>query len=190
LVEITDFERSVGRHVQGVFGPSATARRYGDDYNEYKVALVHGPDCPVEGITSYSTVGLSNFTQDVAGKSVRAEIVSAAPTGVPDYDLTVSSCFFEHVRNGTNIVYGSVIPNIVGQYGLSKTMVHFTFVAPFVWPALSKAELAGVNVYWLYAIPISDAERRLIHDKGIDALETLFDHDQIDAFDLNRESVV
>jgi antitoxin YqcF len=189
-VEVTEFERSVGRHVQRAFGGSATARAYGDDFGEYKVAVVRGPDCPSAGITSYSTVGLANFLQDAGRTQVRVEVVGAAPSIVDDYALTISSCFFEHVRNSSPLVYGAVIRDIVAQYGLSASLPHFTFVAPFLWPSLSRAQIADQEVYWLYAIPISEPEAGYISSHGIDALEGVFEAEQVDLFNLERLSVV
>jgi len=189
-MEVRDFERSVGRYVQDIFGPDASALLYGDDDNEYSVAILHGPDCPDWGTTSYSTVGLSNFFQDVNGASVRVEVISASATEVVDYPLALSSCFFEHVKNSTNIIYGTVIPDILEQYNLSPTLKHFTFVAPFLWQGLSRAKIAGEDVLWLYAIGITDAERRFLAANGIDELEKLFVEQQIDLFDISRASVV
>lgn len=141
-------------------------------------------------MTSYSTVGLANFLQDAGRTQVRVEVVGAAPSVVDDYALTISSCFFEHVRNSTAIVYGTVLRDIVGQYGLSASLPHFTFVAPFLWPSLSRAQIADQDVYWLYAIPISEAEAGYISSHGIDSLESLFDAEQVDLFNLERPSVV
>ena len=43
---------------------------------------------------------------------------------------------------------------------------------------------------WLLAVPISEAERKLLMDKGFYVLERLFTDREIEYFDLNRPSVV
>ncbi|MDR7235941.1 hypothetical protein J2Y02_000546 [Neobacillus drentensis] len=46
------------------------------------------------------------------------------------------------------------------------------------------------QVGWLMAIPISEEEKNYADKNGLEALEELFDENQINVFDLERASVV
>src|SRR5262249_12982071 len=85
---------------------------------------------------------------------------------------------------------GVIFPDMLSLYGLSKTMEHFYFMPPFLWPDLETKVFGTKKVAWLLAVPISDAEAQVAGNKGAAALEDLFDAEQIDIFDLQRPSVV
>ena len=108
----------------------------------------------------------------------------------PHIDNVVASCVFESAGNGTNISYGSYIRDIISQYGISRTLSHATFVAPFLWQGLDRLMIGDQPVYCLMMLPVSDAKVDYLECNGIDALERLFDEEQIDIFDINRPSVV
>jgi hypothetical protein len=68
-------------------------------------------------------------------------------------------------------------------------MQHGLLVSPYLWE-LETQVLASKKVAWLHLVPVSDKEARYAAQKGSDALETLFEHKEIDVFDLYRPSVV
>ena len=64
-------------------------------------------------------------------------------------------------------------------------------MTPFLWDeTLRTLTLRDKRVAWLLAVPISDAELRYDERKGPDALESLFENQHIDVFDISRPSVV
>ncbi|MCX5577238.1 suppressor of fused domain protein [Kaistia terrae] len=184
------FERSLGKTIRAAFGVETKVFRFGDDDGVVDCAIVSGRNFPVEGVTSYGSVGLSQTVQQAGDVEVKVEVVTACASDTPHVDSLLSSCVFDCFKNRTNISYGSLIPDIIDQYGISRTLRHVTFVAPFLWPALDKIEVEGQVIYCLLMVPISDGEKAYLESNGIDALEALFDNAQIDIFDINRASVV
>ena len=51
-------------------------------------------------------------------------------------------------------------------------------------------EIDNRNIYPLLLVPISDKELDYKNKYGTDALETLFENEAIDIFDIKRKSVV
>lgn len=186
----TLFERDLGRAIRSAFGAETKVVRFGDDDGVNDCFVVSGSNCPVDGVTSYGSVGLSRIGQKAGIADVSVEIVAACASGTPHVDNLVASCVFDSVRNGTNVIYGAQIADIIVQYGISQTLRHVTFVAPFLWNGLGKLEFDGRAVNCLLMLPISDAEKAYLDINGIDALETLLNDRQIDLFDINRPSVL
>jgi antitoxin YqcF len=186
----TPLERELGRSIRSRFGAQTKVIRFADDKEINEVFVVSGNNCPVEGVTSYGSVGLSRNTQRLNAEGVKVEIVAACESKTPNFDSLVASCVFDSVKNGSNIVYGSCIADILVQYQISDTLKHVTFVAPFLWQGLDKISVEGEIIYCLMMLPISDAERQYLNEYGIDALESIFNEKQIDVFDINRPSVL
>lgn len=184
------FERDLGRAIRAAFGAETKVVRFGDDNGIDDCFIVSGANCPVEGVTSYGSVGLCRTTQRAGTADVKVEIVAACASGTPHIDNLVASCVFESVKNGANIVYGAHISDIIVQYGVTRTLRHVTFVAPFLWRGLNKLDVNGQAVLCLLMLPISDAEKNYLESHGIDALEAIFNDQQIDIYDINRASVV
>lgn len=176
--------------MRSAFGAETKVVRFGDDDGVSDCFVVSGANCPVEGVTSYSSVGLSRTAQRVGSAEVKVEVVAACASDTPHIDNLVASCVFESVKNRTSIIYGAQIPDIVDQYGISRTLRHVTFVAPFLWHGLGKLEVDGQIIHCLLMLPISDAEQAYLKRHGIESLEALFDEAQIDIYDINRSSVL
>ncbi len=184
------FELATGRYIRARLGAATRVVRYGDDHGEHDLFLVSGLDHPNSGISSYGTVGLSKRPQRLGENTVNVELIGACATATPHFDNVMASCVFEHVRNGTPIVYGSAIEGVLDQYSISASLRHVTFVAPFLFEDFGPATIEGVKINWLLAVPIADAELALLREKGIDALEDRFEKAQIDLYDIDRKSCV
>lgn len=184
------FERTLGKTIRSIFGGNSKVVLFGDSNATNTCFIVSASDCPVNGVTSYASVGLSRILQEVGPLDIAVEIVTACASVTPSVDNLVASCVFERIKNGVNISYGSIIKDIIIQYNISATLKHVTFVAPFLWDNLNKLEVEGKSIYCLMMLPISDAEMNYLVKYGIDALEELFSESQIDIYDINRPSVL
>lgn len=69
-------------------------------------------------------------------------------------------------------------------------MKHILLTTPFLWENLINIETDQKVVTWLSLVPISEAELEYLDDNGSDALESLFEENSIDIFDIYRESVL
>lgn len=183
------FERDLGRAIRSEFGAATQVVRFGDDGGANDCFIVTGTDCPISGVSSYGSVGLSRKAQKVGTTDVRVEILAACASITPHIDNLLASCVFDSVKNGSNIIYGACIPDIVSQYGISRTLKHVTFVAPFLWQGMNRLTVDGQAVHCLLMLPISDSEKNFLQGHGIEALENLFNEKQIDVYDINRPSI-
>jgi hypothetical protein len=190
MTKPTPFESELGKKIRSKFGQNTRVVRFADDDEENFVFIVSGLDCPTEGVTSYGTVGLYKHLQNAGQAKVSVEIVTACATATPHIDNLIASCVFESIKNRSDIIYGSLLRNILDQYEVSRSLMHVTFVSPFLWEGLNKVVVEDVSIHCLMMIAISDAEALYLESHGIDALERRFSEEQIDLFDINRSSVI
>lgn len=184
------FERDLGRAIRSHFGEETKVVRFGDDVEVDDCFIVSGLNWPIKGVTSYGSVGLSRATQRSGTASVKVEILAACASSTPHIDNLVASCVFDSAKNGTNVVYGTLIPNVVDQYEISHTLQHVTFVSPFLWKGMSSIKINEENIHFLLMLPISNSERIYLENNGIDGLEAIFDEVNIDVYDINRPSAL
>lgn len=86
---------------------------------------------------------------------------------------------------------GAIHNDVLRMYGLSKTLAHVMFVDPFLWnDGPETLHLEGRTITWLMAVPISESEMSYAERLSPDALSSLFESQQIDIFDINREPVI
>lgn len=68
-------------------------------------------------------------------------------------------------------------------------MKHILFITPFLWD-IDDLLFEDRTVIWLMAVPISNEELDYLRRNGSDKLEQLFEEQQIDFYDLNRQDVI
>ena len=167
--------------------------RFWDDHHEASVDIVSCGDSPWEGVTSYSTVGVSDIplVKDGNELDIRTEMVGACGSQFTDFPNYLSTAAFFVINSGWLAAPGVIFPDVLSMYEASDTMKHFLFLPPFLWDErLRTLDLRGRKVAWLLAIPISQAELEFAESEGVSALEDRFEAHQIDIFDLKRASVV
>jgi Suppressor of fused protein (SUFU) len=184
---LTPLQRAVAIYSQDVFGEKAEIYTYGREGFLERSMIMKTPDCPVNGSMTSSSIGLSSHSQPSFGKAVNIEIVGACSSSSVDYGNIISSCVFECLINNQQITYGAYFANLVDQYYPNLKMKHVAFVAPFYWDnILTHKSLGGLDVYWLYALPIADGELDFLRRNGIDRLERELQSQEADVLDLNR----
>lgn len=189
MAQPTSREVEIGRFARTVFGGKTSVHRFSDDTGGVHLFMASGDDCPVAGVMSYATIGLSNHPISYGGQDVKVEVVGACSAAVPAFGNVVASCAIERIKNDTPIHYGSWIDGILDQYGMSTTLRHVTFVSPFLWEGFEARAFEGETIHWLMAVPISDGELEVLRTRGIGALEATFERAQIDIFDIQRASI-
>ena len=184
---LTPLQRAVAIYSQDVFGEKAEIYTYAREDFPERSMIMKTPDCPLDGSTTSSSIGLSSHSQPNFGKSVNIEIVGACSSSNVDYGNIMSSCVFECLMNKRQITYGAYFDNVIDQYRPNSNMKHITFVAPFYWDnILTHKSLGGIDIYWLYALPIADSERDFLRRNGIDRLERELQNQDADIMDLDR----
>jgi hypothetical protein len=191
--KISDANKMIARTVLDIFGGKPNVWSFVDDNKINSIDILSCNDTPVKSVTSYSTVGLSDFTigLQVGDIPLGLEMVGACRTRYEFFPNILSTCAFFVINSGFKCRPGSTLKNIVDMYYPGNIMQHVLFLPTFGWrKEFMTLEFSTKRVTWLLLVPISDKELDFSTEKGIDALETLFEEKQIDIFDLERKSVL
>jgi len=185
--------KRIASSIARVFGGTPRVTRFWDDRRAHSLDILSCSDRPQDGVTSFSTIGLSDHPlfQDGSEFHVRVELVGAVGSSFQKFDDALASAGFCIINSRWFCCPGAIFPDVLSEYNCSKTMRHFYFMPPFLWESrLQTMTLGQKKVAWLMPIPISEAEREFVALNGRSALEGLFAERQIDVFNLNRRSEV
>ncbi|AGX44481.1 suppressor of fused domain protein [Clostridium saccharobutylicum] len=192
-MSIHNENKIIAKSAFDAFGGKPLVTKYWDDKKENSIDILSCSDRPYNGITSYSTIGLSSYSIGYKADTVplRVEIVGACASGVDCFRNIVASCAFNIMNTKFKCYPGVIFENVVKFYMPDCFMKHILFISPFLWDdRLKTLSFEDKKVAWLLAIPISEEEFKYAKDKGSDALEELFEEKQIDIFNLNRKSIL
>lgn len=188
---ISNENKTIAKTALQAFGGKPTVAKYWDDDHNSSVDLLSTLNMPYDGITSYSTIGLSDYSigYSVDEKPLMLEIVGANAT---EYDLfpnILGTCAFYVINSKVSIYPGKILQRIIKMYYSDSEMEHVLLTTPFLWD-LKTLEFQNKTVTWLLAVPISEEEFLYAEQKGTEALEELFEKKDIDIFDINRRSIL
>jgi hypothetical protein len=190
----TPDNRLVAKHAAAAFGGRPAVAEYLHDSLPIRVDILWCSDRPSEGVTAYSTIGLSDTPMLKADGSefpTRLELAGACATKDEFFPNVLASAAFSIIRTQRLVYPGIVLAGFVREYSKSSSVPHLFVTAPFLWEdSLRTLQCDTKQVSWLLAVPISDAERDFLEEHGDDALENVFEKKQIDIFDLYRPSTV
>lgn len=186
-------KKQIAKAAFQVFGGKPSVVKYWDDQQKNDVDILSCPDRPQAGVTSYSTIGLSDASIGLTSDEVplRVEIVGACGSAFAGYANVLATCAFDVMEANAECRPGAVLRDAVAVNVPDVEMKHVWLVPPFLWEEeLKTLEFPSMKVAWLLAVPISEAERAFAEEQGAEALESLFEEKQIDLFDLRRASVL
>lgn len=192
-MDMSPSNKKIAGHISAVFGGNPEITRYSDESGKRTIDVVCCANAPQEGIDSFSTVGLSDQEQCIEGVdgSLRLELVGACRSGNEVFGSVLANAAFCSLISGWPIHPGAIFADLVNHYDASTTLEHVMFVEPFAWnEELEAIQLPDKEVLWLMMIPISEAEAAYAEKHGGEALEDLFEKNEIDVFDWERKSVV
>ena len=187
--ELSELQREIALYSQDRLGNEAEIYTFGAADGSRELPVLITPDCPTPGLSTYATIGYADHPQPNYGSSLNLELIGVCDTPVTDFANVITSCVVESLNNDRPINYGVVFWDIISQYGISATLQHVTFVAPYFWEGFSKARLLDRDVHWLMVLPISQREMVYLKTHGIDALEKQLEEGGLDLTDINRRSV-
>jgi len=190
--KVSDDNRSIAKTAAQVFSGSPSVCEYQDDKGVSAIDLLSCPDSPTAGVTSYSTIGLSDhqFKAIDTDMPLGVEVVGACGSNFELYPNIISSISFAVVNDKQECYPDAVFKHVVTINEASETLKHVLLVDPFLWSAkLETLRFTQKATAWLQAVPISDGELNYLEKNGADALHELFTKHQIDVFNLNRVSV-
>jgi antitoxin YqcF len=166
---------------------------YLDNDEILSIPILICPDSPEEGITSYSTIGLSDYPmlQNGVEFPVRLEIIGVGDSNDSWFANVLSTCAFYIMRSSWLCCPGTVLQDVVNLYSRDSSLQHIYFTSPFFWENLSKTtELETKNVSWLLALPISDSEYQYLKKNGDNEFEELLESTDVNIFNLKRSSIL
>ncbi|MCL2079325.1 MAG: suppressor of fused domain protein [Oscillospiraceae bacterium] len=166
---------------------------YHDASNTSKIDLYVGVDRPDFGITTYSTIGLSESSIDLVDKNnkdIRVEFIGICNSDVLEFPNIISSCAFNIINSNYSCDPGTVYPNVVKAYYPNIDLKHILFTPPYLWETLGNLELEKFHINWLMTIPISDNELQYLETNGSDALEEALEKNDVCVFDIYRKSIL
>lgn len=176
-----------------MLGGKLQVTRFGDDDERTVIDVLRLMDVPEVGLTTYSTVGLSDtpVTSTKALRSIRVELLGICDSAMQKFANILSTAAFSILKSKWPVFPGNVFPNVVTMYGVSKTMHHLFLAPPVPWDKeLGSRVIGRRTVHWLGVYPISDAEYRHAMDFGSDALDELLAKHKVQYADLGRRSLV
>lgn len=186
--------RSLANRIREVFGaPKPDVHRYWDDARRSSIAVVSAADVPDRGVTSYATVGLFEAPNLIEGVEApaRVELLGAAGSQFEGFANALSTAAFCVINSGWFCGPGEIFPDVFRLNGSSKALPHGLFIPPFLWGEGFRAHrIEDRTVTWLQLIGISPRERDFAESNGVSALTKRFETEQIDVYDLERDSVV
>lgn len=191
MTPVSEQNKLIARTVADVFGKKPSVSRYWDAKNKSHVDILVCNNTPSENINSYSTVSLSDFQIGlVDDRHFGVELVTACSSSFTEMPNIVATCAFNVINSDYSIEPGITFPNVIDMYDTNLTMKHVLFVPPFLWEKkFETLILEQKTVTWLMLVPISESELKFAEQYGSSSLEKIFETEQINVFDLNRNPV-
>ena len=191
---VSNDNKELAKYITTIVGINRKIERFWDDKNQNYLDIFNCDD-PVDiNIKFYGTIGLSDYQNIIemgdGNKNIPVEFIMAGYKEYDEIPNILSTCGFYLLKDKWNCQPGSVFMSMVDFY-YEKEMRHIMFVPPFLWEEkLEPLKLENKTVYWLLAIPISEAELQYRNKNGFDALQELFEESGINIFDLDRKSII
>lgn len=183
--------KQIARTAATVFGGTPRVQRYYDGPEETWVDVLSCSDRPTAGWTTFSTLGLHNYRNELDGSDIRVELSGVAASSTDRFLHALGDMALRVIKDHWLAAPGVVFPGIARDAGLSEALPHLFLAPPFPWPELGTVQVDGLpNVHWLLAVPISDAEHAWLLERGYFEFEKLLDDRGVEYFDLQRPSVV
>lgn len=191
-MNISNESKIIAKSALQAFGGKPQISKYWDESSVSNIDILSTAARPYEGITSYSTIGLSDYSIEytVDGAPLRIEIVGASASEYEHFPNVLATCAFCIINSSFLVSPGKVFRDMIKMYYPNSKMKHVLFVSPFLWEDLKTLDFPNKKIAWLLAIPISENEYIFAQEKGVDSLEELFEEKEIDIFDLERKSIL
>lgn len=186
-------QKEIADTLSNIVGGNKKIYRFYDEAEASSIDIYFGIDSPQEGVTTYGTIGLSDYSLGLkleGNRELRVEFISACESARPEFGNILSSCAFNIINTNFSCYPGVIYPSVISEYYNQSDMKHILLTTPFLWDDLQPLDDEKNHVTWLMAIPISDKELKYAQKYGSDALEDIFERKKIDVFDLDRKSTI
>lgn len=184
--------KEIAAFAASAFGGPFLVHDYYHDTEPLTVDILRCVDRPRSGVTSYSTIGLSDLPIPWGNEEfpTRIELAGVCDTSAEAYPNILASAAFHMMRSGDVYHPGAVIEGYVELYLRGTGLPYLYFTSPFTWKDLRTFDAGSAKITWLQAMPISQAELDYLKTHGDIALEDVFNKSRIDASDIRRPSAI
>ena len=166
---------------------------FADETNKFKVDIYIGENRPDIGFSTYSTIGLSNYTIGLVDEhehEIRVEFIGMCVNDFVEFPNIIASCAFNIIKDSYSCRPGMVVPNIIRDYDDKLEMKHIYYTYPTYWENLQGQVIDDHIVNWLFTVPISDNELEYLEKYGIESFEELLETNNTEVFDIYTKSVL
>ena len=169
-------------------GDAVHVARHYDDGERNAIAIFTSENA--DGVGA-ATVGVMDCDQARPGKPPLATEILLDGRGRPAHIANIAATIgFYIIKDGWRVAPGVTFSDMVSMYEPALCVKHVVFVPPFQWKhGLSRVTLGDRTIYPLLAVPITDAELRLIQEQGADVLQERWEQLSTDVLDWSREGV-
>ncbi len=179
-------------YVSKAFGGSPQLDYYGDKNEELKVEILFSRGRPMNGITSFSTIGLSGHAMPWGNGEfpTRLELAAVCVNEEEKFANVLASAAFCIMRS--NLVYhpGTLMQGYVSLVFPNSLLPHLYLTTQFLWgDSLRTLDVITRKVSWLLAIPIAESERIFLETHGREAFESALENERVDVSDLGRDPI-
>ena len=189
---VSDDDKKIAKTVCSAFGGEGpNVRNYFNDSREISVDIISVAGAPDVDISSYGTIGLSDYPMFWDGKEfpTRLELCGAALSSFSIFPNILAEAAFTIIKSRGVWRPGSFLRDLVMNYAPDCNFRSLYFTSPFFWERdLHELVLNEKVVNWLMCFPISEAELAYLEKYGVDKFESLLEEAGADVFDTSRES--
>lgn len=191
---VSDDDKKIARTVFSAFGGEGpNVRNYFNDSREISVDIISVAGTPDFDISSYGTIGLSDYPMFWGGEEfpTRLELCGAALSSFSVFPNIIAEAAFTIIKSRDVWRPGCFIRDLVINYVPDFNLRSLYLTSPFFWERdLHELVLSEKVVNWLMCFPISEAELGYLEKYGVDKFESLLEETGADVFDTSRESCV
>jgi antitoxin YqcF len=193
---LSDENLSIYKYITNLFGGKASSKasnEAGSGANLYGFDIITCRDTPIEKVNSYSTLALSDYFigKDKNNISLGVELLGACGSKNDRFDAIIDSCAFTILTNHLFCPPGTILENMVQKHYPESSMKHVLLHNPFGWDQeVETLYFPSKTVVWLLCVPISIAECDYAKQLGVNSLNARFEKEQIDIYNLDRNSII
>lgn len=181
----------IAKQIVAAVGGSPSVTRFWDNENHHHIDLLSLTDRPMNGVTTIASLGLSDTPLYFRDKeySTRVEILGCCESKEELFPNIFSTASFNIIKDSWFCAPGLIYPDIITMYYPDYSMKHLYFTTPFLWEnSLGTIDMPTKKVSFLLGIPISEKERVYAVEHSAAELENSFERNNINIFNLRRES--
>ena len=184
-MSISTENKAVNMTLRDVLNGVPNYSTFADDEEKNTIDILSCIDSPRIGVTSYGTLGLSDYDmgKEVDSTPLGVEFVGACYSRFDAFSNVLATCAFYIINSNYKCEPGSIFNEIINLY-MESQMKHVMFVTPFTWEKELKTLFLKPKkvVAWLQLIPISDAEMAYSTVNGKGALEKVLEKERVYRF--------